>query len=327
MRLNETSPIQDRYAVTLEDVAVRRGNRLVLDHVFLSIRQGEITGLLGPNGAGKTTLLSVIMGLLPVSSGTLTVFGEQDLVRRQTLRSRIGIVLQETALYDELTTLENLQFAAALYDVPNADTRIGEVLDLLALSSRARDRAGQLSGGLRRRVTIARALLPSPELLIVDEPTLGVDVEARHTIWSHLRLLRSGGTTVIVSTNYLDEALALCDQAAVLRDGRILVMETPEALVARAGTCLDIACRQEDQEAIAAALTDTQSVYRITTTPSGVSVFLEGSAVPDLVLRQVMAVAAITGFRLRGADMAEVFHALDDLQDDREDHQEYGAAE
>ena len=309
------TPQETPYAVTLEDVAVRRGTRPVLDHVFLRIRQGEITGLLGPNGAGKTTLLSVILGLLPVSSGTLTVLGEQEPARRQALRSRIGIVLQETALYDELTTRENLQFAAALYDVPNAETRIGEVLDLLGLSGRAGDRTGQLSGGLRRRVTIARALLPSPELLIVDEPTLGVDVEARHTIWSHLRLLRSGGTTVIVSTNYLDEALALCDRAAVLRGGRILVTESPEALVARAGTCLDIDCRQEDQDAIAAALTETQSVYRITGTPSGVSVFLEGSAVPEPVLRQVMAAAPITGFRLRGADMAEVFHALDDLEE------------
>ncbi len=298
----------------MEDVAVRRGSRPVLEHVFLSIRQGEITGLLGPNGAGKTTLLSVILGLLPVSSGKLTVLGEQDPDRRRTLRSRIGIVFQETALYDELTTLENLQFAASLYDVPNAGARIEEVLELLGLSGRAGDRTGQLSGGLRRRVTIARALLPSPEMLIVDEPTLGVDVEARHTIWSHLRLLRSGGTTVIVSTNYLDEALALCDRAAVLRSGRILVVETPEALVARAGTCLDIACRQEDQNSIAAALTETQSVYRITATPSGVSVFLEGSAVPEPVLRQVMAAATITGFRLRGADMAEVFHALDDLE-------------
>ena len=306
--------MQNADAVTLEDVAVRRGNRLVLEHVFLSIKQGEITGLLGPNGAGKTTLLSVIMGLLPVSSGTLTVLGEQNSFQRRALRSRIGIVLQETALYDELTTLENLQFAAALYDVPNADTRIGEVLGLLGLSGRAGDRTGQLSGGLRRRVTIARALLPSPEMLIVDEPTLGVDVEARHTIWSHLRLLRSGGTTVIVSTNYLDEAVALCDRAAVLRGGRILVVETPDALVARAGTCLDIACRQEDQDTIAAALAENESVYRITATPSGVSVFLEGSAVPESVLSQVMAAAAITGFRLRSADMAEVFHALDDLE-------------
>ena len=306
--------MQNADAVTMEDVAVRRGNRLVLDHVFLSIKQGEITGLLGPNGAGKTTLLNVIMGLLPVSSGTLTVLGEQSSFQRRALRSRIGIVLQETALYDELTTRENLQFAAALYDVAETDTRIREVLDLLGLSSRAGERTGQLSGGLRRRVTIARALLSSPEMLIVDEPTLGVDVEARHTIWSHLRLLRSGGTTVIVSTNYLDEALALCDRAAVLRGGRILVTEPPEALVARAGTCLDIDCRQEDQDAIAAALAETESVYRIAATPSGVAVFLEGSAVPEPVLRQVMAAAAITGFRLRSADLAEVFHALDDLE-------------
>ena len=301
------------YAVALEDVTVRRGTRQVLEHLFFQMKAGDITGILGPNGAGKTTLLSVILGLLPVSSGKLTVFGEQDFSRRQALRRRIGVVFQETALYDELTTLENLQFAASLYDVPHAETRIREVLELLGLSGRAGDRTGHLSGGLRRRVTIARALLPGPEMLIVDEPTLGVDVEARHSIWAHLRLLRSGGTTVLVSTNYLDEALALCDTAAVLRGGRILITEPPDALVSRAGTCLDIECRQEDRRNIAAALGETESVFRVTGTPSGVTVFLEGSAVPEPVLRQVMAAAAITGFRVRGADLAEVFRALDGL--------------
>ena len=296
----------------MEDVTVRRGARQVLEHVFFA-RQGQITGVLGPNGAGKTTLLNVILGLLPVSSGTLTVLGAQDPTQRRALRCRIGIVSQETALYDELTTEENLQLAASLYDVPNAARRIQEVLALLALTSRAGDRTGRLSGSLRRRVTIARALLPSPEMLIVDEPTLGVDAEARHAIWSHLRLLRSSGMTIHVSTNYLDEALALYDFAAMLRGGRVLIMASPQALVSRASTSLGIECCLEDQTKIAAALTETGSVSRVMATPNNVSIFLKGSTVPDPVLRQIILAAPITRFWLCGADIAEVFRALDDL--------------
>lgn len=218
-------------AVAFTDVTCHIGTRTVLEQVNLSIPRGSVAGILGANGAGKTTPLGAVSGLRPAFSGTVTVLGETQTGRELSLRRRMGVVFQETALHDELTTAENLEFAASLYDISDPKERISEVLDLLGLTDRARERVGRLSGGLRRRVTLAHALLHDSELLIIDEPTLGVDVEARHTLWAHLRLLRAGGTTVIVSTNYLDEALALCDTVSVLRGGRLLVTDTPAALV------------------------------------------------------------------------------------------------
>jgi ABC-2 type transport system ATP-binding protein len=300
-------------AVYLKQVTCDIGKRKILDQISLTMKQGTITGLLGPNGAGKTTLLSLILGLRHPSTGTITIFHEKLSRHNSNLRRRTGVVFQETALYDELTTFENLQFAASLYQLSHPQKRIMEVLDLLALSDRAQDRVGTLSGGLQRRVSIARALLHSPELLVIDEPTLGVDVEARHAIWSHLRYLKSTGTSIVVSTNYLDEALALCDMVAVLRAGKLLTYETPQALVARAGSCLDITCDAAGREAVVQALSGMDGVLRFQQTATGVSIFLAGTIVPDEVMRRIFPITAINGFRLRGADLAEVFRALDEV--------------
>lgn len=300
-------------AVHFEDVTCRVGKRTILNQISFAITRGSITGVLGPNGAGKTTLLRSIYGLRQPSTGTITVLNEKLPVRGVKLRQKIGVVFQETTLYDELTPFENLEFAASLYAVPNAKRRIHEVLALLSLSERARDKVRNLSGGLQRRVAIARSLLHTPEILIIDEPTLGVDVDTRHAIWSHLRLLKSTGTTIVVATNYLDEALALCDTVAVLRGGKLLTIETPEALVARAGSCLDIECTTEAAHIIASALSATNGILHINATASGVSIFLDGNTVSDSVMRVVLEVAAIQGFRLRGADLAEVFRALEEV--------------
>ncbi len=299
-------------AVRFEDVTYQIGKRCILEHISLTMKRGAITGILGPNGAGKTTLLSSITGLRQPSSGTICVFNEQLPVRGGKLRQSVGVVFQETALYDELTTFENLRFATSLYAVPHPQQRITEVLALLSLSERAHERVRNLSGGLRRRVAIARALLHAPDLLIIDEPTLGVDVEARHAIWSHLRFLKSSGTTIIVATNYLDEALALCDTVAVLRAGKLLTCETPETLVARAGSCLDIECNAQAGEAITQALSTFAGILRINQTSSGLAVFLHGHVVPDDVMRMVLQSATIHGFRIRGADLAEIFRALEE---------------
>jgi ABC-2 type transport system ATP-binding protein len=300
-------------AVYLKQVTCQIGNRKILDQISLTMKQGTITGVLGPNGAGKTTLLSLILGLRSPSSGTITIFHEQLSRHSSKLRRRMGVVFQETALYEELTTVENLQFAASLYHLSRPQQRIKEVLELLTLSDRAQDRVGTLSGGLQRRVAIARALLHSPELLVIDEPTLGVDVEARHAIWAHLRYLVSTGTSIVVSTNYLDEALALCDTVAVLRTGTLLTHETPQALVARAGSCLDITCDAAGRDAVVQALSGMDGILRLQQTPAGLSLFLTGTIVPDEVVRRIFPVTSLTGFRLRGADLAEVFRALDEV--------------
>jgi ABC-2 type transport system ATP-binding protein len=299
-------------AVRFEQVTCQMGKRTILDRLSLTMKRGEITGILGPNGAGKTTLLHCILGLRRPSTGTITVFNERLPGQRNTLRQRIGVVFQETALYDELTTVENLRFAASLYHVAHQEHRIEEVLGLLFLSERAHEQVRKLSGGLRRRVALARALLHAPDLFIIDEPTLGVDVEARHALWSHLRLLKARGATIVVSTNYLDEAQALCDTVAVLRAGKLLTSETPQALIERCGSCLDIECTTSAGEAITRALNGTDGVLRITKTPTGCSIFLTGRVVPDAVMRQVLQTASIHGFRSRSPDLAEVFRALEE---------------
>ena len=307
MILQQNSPL----ALSLEDVTCQIGRRTVLEGVTLEIKRGQIAGILGPNGAGKTTLLGLVTGLRRASSGNVVVLGERLPVAGGKLRRRIGVVLQETALYEELTTAENLRFAASLYDVRDAKRRIGEVLALIGLSDRADEVVSTLSGGLRRRVAIARSLLHDPELLVIDEPTLGVDVEARHAIWSHLRVLRAAGRTVLVATNYLDEAQALCDTVAVLRAGQLVAYETPDALVTRAGRVLDVECDIATGRIVAEGLAGVDGILRIDETPSGLSIFLGGDVVPDQIVRRVLAMASIGGFRIRAADLAEVFRALE----------------
>jgi ABC-2 type transport system ATP-binding protein len=300
-------------AVRFDRVTCQLNKHKVLDQISLTIRRGAITGILGPNGAGKTTLLHMITGLRRPSSGTISVFSEQLPARSRKLRQKIGVVLQETALYDELTVFENLRFTASLYAIAEPRRRIDEVLELLALSEWASERVNNLSGGYQRRVVIARALLHAPDLLIIDEPTLGVDVEARHAIWSHLRLLKARGTTIIVATNYLDEALALCDSVAVLRAGKLLTCEAPEKLIARVGSCLDIECTDAAAEAIRREFADNEGILRITSTSTGLSIFLTGRIAPDELMREILQITSIKGFRERGADLAEVFRALEEV--------------
>lgn len=298
-------------AVTLEVVSCRIGGRTILDNISLQIDQRKITGVLGPNGAGKTTLLNLIVGLRTPSQGQITVLGEKLPAGLQSVRGKIGVVLQEVALYDELTPVENLAFAASLYNVPHSKRRIKEVIDVIGLTDRANSPCGSLSGGMRRRLTIGRALLHSPSLLVIDEPTLGVDAEARHVIWAHLRQLREEGTSIIVSSNYLDEISALCDSVAVLRAGSLLVVESAHDLLARAGCCVEISCSEDAAAAIKTRMTGHAGLQSISAIPSGVALMLSGGTVPDPLLREILDTVTIDGFRVRGTDLAEVFRALE----------------
>jgi len=297
-------------AISFSHVSCGIRNKTILHSIDLNIVQKSIAGLLGPNGAGKTTLLSLVTGLRHKTSGEITVFGLPD--GHREIRQYFGVVLQETALYEELTTYENLKFAASLYNVQNPKRKIHEIIELLGLSDRANDSVRILSGGLRRRVAIGRALVHDPQLLIIDEPTLGVDVEARHAIWAHLRLLKSQGKTILVATNYLDEAQALCDTVSVLRAGELLITTTPEALLTRTGFCLDIQSEQGAIKSIIHVLGQHPGVLRIDRTPSGLSVFLSGETVPDHIIRLVVQTAHIEGFRVRPPDLAEVFKTLEE---------------
>ncbi len=237
--------------IQFQEVNCKISGKVILKGITLNVRRGEIMGLLGKNGAGKTTLLSLISGLRSPTSGEIIVLGEKIPVHTAEFRKRMGFVLQENALYEELSVFENLKFSASLYNVENYQERILEVLEILGLSDRRDQVVSTLSGGLKRRTAIARAFLHDPELFIIDEPTLGVDVDTRHALWAYLRLLRSRSKTVIVATNYLDEALALCDRVAVLGEGRLLAVAEPRELVRRTGSCIDIECGEQTAKRIA----------------------------------------------------------------------------
>ena len=296
--------------IEVANVTCAFGRVLALDGLTLRVLPGTVVGLVGPNGAGKTTLIEVICGLVRPSHGTVRVLGEDVSANAAALRASIGVLPQETALYDEVTAIQNLRFAAALYGVPEPDARIAEVLELVGLSARARDPVRGFSGGMQRRVAIARALLHDPPLLILDEPTVGVDVETRHQIWAHIRSLNAGGRTVVLTTNYLDEAEALCDRVVILRAGRIVADDTPAALQARTGRCLELECSNEGASTLGEALRRRPGVLRTEIADFGLRVYLAIDAAREDVVHEARAISSVDGFRTRSPDLVEVFRSL-----------------
>ena len=297
-------------AIEIKDVACHFGAVRALDGISLEVAAGTVMGIVGPNGAGKTTLIDVLCGLAQPSRGSVHVFGENVRSRARAIRARIGVLPQETALYDEVTAVDNLRFAAALYDVAKPDARIAEMLELVGLTSRARDVVRGFSGGMQRRLAIARALLHDPQLLVLDEPTVGVDVEARHLIWKHIRALRACGRTVLLTTNYLDEAEALCDRVAILRAGVVVAEDTPSALAARAGKCLEIECDERSAGVVAELLARRTGVLRSERSEVGLCLYLEPDVAPEELVHEARAACSIAGFRTRAPDLVEVFRAL-----------------
>ena len=296
--------------IQFQEVKCRISGKDILRGITLNVRRGEIMGILGKNGAGKTTLLSLISGLRSPTSGKITVLGKRIPIHTAEFRRKMGFVLQENALCEELTLFENLEFSASLYNVQNSQKRILEVLEILDLSDRRDQVVSTLSGGLKRRTAIARAFLHDPELFIIDEPTLGVDVDTRHAVWAYLRLLRSRNKTVIVATNYLDEALALCDRVAVLGEGTVLAIAEPHELVRSTGSCIDVECDELTAKRIASGVRNPQQVIRADITLSGISLFLAKGANPDEVSRELAKHGSIEGFCFRAPDLSEVFKSL-----------------
>jgi ABC-2 type transport system ATP-binding protein len=295
-------------AIELDAVVCEFGRIRALDGLSLRVLSGTVVGIVGPNGAGKTTLIDVICGLVRAAQGQVRVLGYDVSKEARHLRSYVGVLPQETALYDEVTALQNLKFAAALYAVPDAAARIAAVLELVGLTARARDRVRGFSGGMQRRLAIARALIHDPPLLIFDEPTVGVDVEARHQIWAHIRQLRSAGRTIVLTTNYLDEAEALCDRIAIVRAGRVVAEDTPAALQARTGSCLELECSSEYTAGLATTLTEHTGVLELADLL--VRVYLAAEVSPEDIVRAARQAGRIEGFRTRSPDLVEVFRAL-----------------
>jgi ABC-2 type transport system ATP-binding protein len=211
----------------------RRERFRAVDGIDLRVEAGEIFGLLGPNGAGKTTTMKMLATLLIPTSGTIRVLGIDPLTRPREVRARLGAMLSgERSLYWKLTARENLEYFAALYHVPPAEVnaRIAGVLSAVKLTDRAEDYVERYSTGMRQRLALARALLPDPPLIILDEPTVGLDPQASRDLRDRVRELRAQGRTVLLTTHYMDEADQLCDRVAIIDHGRIVALDTPAAL-------------------------------------------------------------------------------------------------
>ncbi|MTB88394.1 ABC transporter ATP-binding protein [Aeromicrobium senzhongii] len=218
-------------AVEVRELVVQRGGRTVLDGLDLTIPAGRITGLLGPSGCGKSTLIRSLAGVQVVRSGTVDVLGGAG--GSPLNRRRVGYVTQASSVYDDLTVTQNLAYFAAIHDV-GAD-RIDEVLESVDLADRRHQLTRDLSGGQRARVSLAAALLPSPDVYLLDEPTVGLDPVLRRDLWRMFAELAQAGATLLVSSHVMDEA-DRCDEVLLMRQGRIIAHDTPDGLRAATGT-------------------------------------------------------------------------------------------
>jgi ABC-2 type transport system ATP-binding protein len=220
-------------AIQASSVTKRYGPLAALDGIDLTVQPGEFFGLLGPNGAGKTTLISIIAGLVRATSGTVSVLGHDVVSDARAARLALGVVPQELAFDPFFTVRETLVFQSGYVGLKSNGSWIDEVLHNLGLTTRANTNMRALSGGMKRRVLVAQALVHKPPVIVLDEPTAGVDVELRQTLWSFIRRLNREGHTIVLTTHYLEEAQALCQRIAMLKHGRVVALDTTRALLGR----------------------------------------------------------------------------------------------
>ncbi|MBI1417617.1 MAG: ATP-binding cassette domain-containing protein [Limimaricola sp.] len=224
----EIAGLHKTYAATGRSAA-----KVALQGIDLNIRRGSIFGLLGPNGAGKSTIINILAGLVIKTSGKVRIWGfDQDTNPRQS-RAAIGVMPQEPNLDPFFTPRGSLDVQAGLYGVPRAQRRTEEILELIGLTDKAEAYARSLSGGMRRRLLLGKALVHSPQILVLDEPTAGVDIELRNQLWTNVRRLNDEGMTIILTTHYLEEAQEMCDEIAIIDKGRLIARDTTSNLLGR----------------------------------------------------------------------------------------------
>lgn len=234
-------------AINVEGLAKRYGKVEALRDVNLDVPEGSVFGLVGPNGSGKTTLIKALVGSLRPTAGTVRVLGLDPLKNRAELRKEIGYMPQSPALYDDLPARENVRFFGAAHRVPNLRKRVEKVLEFADLSERAKDPVHTFSGGMKRRVSLACALVHDPKILFLDEPTAAVDPQLRSRFWRQFRELAKGGATLFISTHLMDEAM-MCDRIAILRRGKIIASETPKRILENGGARLTVEKKGESVE-------------------------------------------------------------------------------
>lgn len=260
-----------------------------VDDLSFQVYAGEIFGLLGPNGAGKSTTLRTLITLLHPTSGTATIMGHDSVREADKVRTVIGYVPQERAIDRFLTGREHLQLLGALYHLTKeeATKRIGELLKLVELESHADRPAKTYSGGMKRKLDIACGLLPDPKILFLDEPTLGLDVQSRLRIWDYVRMLKARGMTVVMTTNYLDEADQLCDRLAIIDGGKIKTMGSPAELkIALGGDIVSVTLKEIDRmPSLEAELKGRPAITSVRATAKGLDIRVESpeKALPTIL--------------------------------------------
>jgi len=224
-------------AISVHTVTRRFGDFVAVDNLSFDVGVGEVFGLLGPNGAGKTTTINLITGMMKRQGGQIKVLDHDPQSDARWVRQRIGLVPQETNVYLDLSAVDNLWHHAALYceDLKSVDQEMETLLRMMNLWERRKDAVRTYSGGMKRRLALSRALLHGPDVILFDEPTLGVDVQGRHVLWDHIKQQQKDGVTFIVSTNDMAEAEALCDRLVIIDYGRAIALDTPEQLKSTLG--------------------------------------------------------------------------------------------
>jgi ABC-2 type transport system ATP-binding protein len=224
----------DDLAIDVRGMTKRFGDRTVVDHIDLQVRRGEIYGFLGPNGSGKTTFIRMLCGLLRADAGSGTCLGHDVITDSEAVKRQVGYMTQRFSFYEDLSVAENLDFVARMYAVPERRKAVRESVERLELAGREAQLAGQLSGGWKQRLALAACLIHDPQLLLLDEPTAGVDPKARRDFWEQIHRLAGRGLTVLITTHYMDEA-ERCHRLAYIFNGKLLVRGTVAEVVAGAG--------------------------------------------------------------------------------------------
>lgn len=303
------------HAVEVDALDKRFGALTAVSGLSFTIERGEIFGLLGPNGSGKTTTLNMISGLSNPTSGRIAVFGMDPRRQSSAVKRLLGVVPQETALYEELTAERNLGFHAELFGFAGNEKkrRVTRMLELAQLTDRAKSRVSTFSGGMKRRLAIVRAILHDPWLVYLDEPTLGVDVQSRNAIWDYIKQMKAEGRSVLLTTNYLEEVNALCDRVAIIDHGTLVALDTPLALKSQYGqSVVEVDLDGPPSPALTLALQKVSGVQSVNVEGQTIRIQREnnadlGAMLPPLL--QLVATAALTVLRLnlREPTMDEVF--------------------
>ncbi len=226
-------PDSSSFAIDVRGVTKKFGGRTVVDAIDLQVKRGEIFGFLGPNGSGKTTFIRMLCGLLTPDAGSGTCLGYNVLTQQAEIKRHVGYMTQRFSYYEDLSIRENLDFVARMYDVPDRGAAVAQSLERLGLQNRSRQLAGELSGGWKQRLALAACLIHSPQLLLLDEPTAGVDPKARRDFWDEIHRLAHDGLTVLITTHYMDEA-ERCHRLAYLAYGKLLTRGTVDEVIAAA---------------------------------------------------------------------------------------------